>query len=82
VLAQGSSTRSHEVVLHHRRVENIAAIFECVIASAAKQSIVVLGDKWIASSQGLLAMTGKQPYFLRNILSRALSMRSGEFETA
>ena len=47
-------------------------LFECVIASqrvraergpmtgSAKQSIAVLGDKWIASSHGLLAMTGKE----------------------
>jgi len=75
VLAQGSSTRSYEVVLYHQRVENIGAIFECVIACAAKQSIVVLGDKWIASSQGLLAMTGKQPYFMGYILSQALRAR-------
>ena len=46
-------------------------LFECVIASAAKQSIAVLGDKWIASSQGLLAMTGKQLYFTGDISSLA-----------
>jgi hypothetical protein len=35
-------------------------MFERVIASAAKQSMPVYGAKWIASSQTLLAMTGKQ----------------------
>jgi hypothetical protein len=29
-----------------------------VIASATKQSMVMLGEKWIASSLSLLAMTG------------------------
>src|SRR6266700_5088994 len=38
-------------------------MFECVIASAAKQSRSAHGVRWIASSQGLLAMTGKQLYF-------------------
>jgi hypothetical protein len=31
--------------------------------------------KWIASSQGLLAMTGKQLYFMGYTSSRALRMR-------
>jgi hypothetical protein len=60
-------------------------LLECVIASqrvrakrgpmtgSAKQSITVLADKWIASSQGLLAITGKELHVMSRILSQTLS---------
>src|SRR6476661_2276881 len=38
-------------------------VFDCVIASAAKQSSSLRGGRWIASSQGLLAMTGETALF-------------------
>ena len=41
-----------------------------VIASLAKQSISAHGAKWIASSQGLLAVTEKQLYFMGYISVR------------
>jgi hypothetical protein len=43
-----------------------------VIASVAKQSTSAHGAKWIASSQGLLAMTGKQLYFMGYMSSQTL----------
>jgi hypothetical protein len=46
-----------------------------VIASAAKQSISAHGARWIASSQELLAMTGKQLDFIGYISSEVLRTR-------
>jgi len=43
-----------------------------VIASVAKQSTSAHGAKWIASSQGLLAMTGKQLDFMGYMSSQTL----------
>ena len=51
-----------------------------VIASAAKQSIFAHVVKWIASSQELLAMTGKQLNFMSYISSQALRMKLESLE--
>jgi hypothetical protein len=51
-----------------------------VIASAAKQSMPLRGAKWIASSQGLLAMTEKQLCSMGCIFGQTLKMRSGEIK--
>jgi hypothetical protein len=47
-------------------------VFEHVIASAATQSMPVRKARWIASSQALLAMTGKQLNSMADISSQAL----------
>jgi len=54
------------------RVASENQVLECVIASAAKQSRSAYGAKWIASSQRLLAMTGKQLYVIGDISSQSL----------
>jgi hypothetical protein len=49
-------------------------------APATKQSIFERAAAWIASLQGLLAMTGKQLYFMGCISSQALRIRSDDVD--
>src|SRR3954470_25027535 len=57
-------------------------VFECVIASAAKQSMPVHEAEWIASSQGLLAMTGKQSVVRSHPASRVQRMQPMRYRRA
>ena len=69
-----------EVLTPPYEVELVNEMFEGVIASAAKQSISPHGDRWIASSQGLLAITGKHLDFNGSMSSQAFVRRERDVD--